>query len=655
MTRVLLAWLALAGAAWAQAVSPRWVEETPELDAARRAAEGGRGTEAADRILKVLGDPETVDVFVGDPGTRGVVRGLRATARRLAGELAAMSPSFRDAWEAEAVLGLARVRGGEGARAGLERVASVFRGTDAAREALRRLSMLAWEEGRPGRAADLLERCGLDLAPREAARLAAGRRATGRGPSAGEWLRRWESSHAGGLRPRIPAGGFPPLDSPLLVRGVPTTLRAFLDALRPSSPPPWRGELDASRPPFPPLRPLTGHPQRIVLFDQLPANAAPPGGDGVVFRDLAAWDRGSPVRVLAVGKRVVASARNGLTLLDRAPDGRWRLAAGARGAPPLASHGLATDGRRVFTLIPDPDGRAGTVRLVPAAFDVSSGTPVRLWVATDPAEEGSFDRAWASGPPTLHEGRLYVPSALVDSSFVPALVCLDAATGTRLWTTPLGEASRQLFSTTARPASSPPTVLGGLVLLSTGQGLVAALDAATGDPEWILAYPGSEDARTFADAPPGLAGPRALFTPLDARSELLLDLPSARALVPPWPAALPPFRYALPDGPRTVLCGSDGALPGEGGARGVVKVLNSRPSGDVLFELPDPPAGRPAAWEGTLYVPTQRELLAMDLDSGALTVLRTWEEAEAGDIVRLPGWLAVVREGEIRMWEAQDR
>lgn len=654
MKRAALAWLVLGCTAWAQAVAPRWVEGTPELDAARRAAVAGHATDAADRILKVLDDPETVDVFVGDPGTRGVVLGLRATARRLAGELASGSPAFRDAWEGEAALRLAQVRAGDGERAGLERVASVFRGTGAARQALRRLAALAWEDGRPGRAADLLEQCGLELAPAEAARLAAGRRATGRGPSAGEWMRRWESSRAAGLRPRLP-GTFPPLDSPLLVRGTPTTLRAFLDSLRPSTPPPWRGDLDASRPPFPPLRPLAGPPQRVVLFDQLPANTAPPGGDGVVFRDLAAWDRGSPVRLLAVGKRVVASSRNGLTVLDRAPDGRWRVASGARGAPPLASHGLATDGRRVFALVPDPGGRAGTVRLVPAAFDVSSGTPVPLWVGGTAAEEGPFDGAWASGPPTLHEGRLYVPSALVDSAFVPSLVCLDAATGTRLWATPLGEASRQLFSTTARTASSPPTVRGGLVLLSTGQGLVAALDAATGNPEWLLAYPGSEDARTFSDAPPGLAGPRALFTPLDARSELLLDLHAPRALVPPWPAALPPFRYALPDGSRTVLCGSDGALPGEGGARGVVKVLNSRPSGDVLFELPDPPAGRPAAWEGTLYVPTQRELLAMDLDTGALTVLATWSEADPGDLVRLPGWLAVVREGEIRLWEAQDR
>ncbi|MCC6741188.1 MAG: PQQ-binding-like beta-propeller repeat protein [Planctomycetia bacterium] len=655
MKRAVLAWTVLAAAAWGQAVSPRWVEETPELAAARRAAESGRATEAAAKILKVMDDPETVDVFVGDPGTRGVVRGLRATARRLAGELAAESPAFRDAWEAEAALRLASVRAGDRERAGLERVASVFRGTDAARRALRRLSALAWEEGRPGRTADLLEQCGLDLTPREAARLAAGRRATGRGPSAGEWLRRWESSRAAGLRPSLPTGGFPPLDSPLLVRGVPTTLQAFLDTLRPSTPPPWRGELDSSRPPFPPLRPLAGPPQRVVLFDQLPANAAPPGGDGVVFRDLTAWNGGSPVRLLAAGKRLVASSRHGLSVLDRAPDGRWRVAAGPRGAPPLASHGLATDGRRAFTLVPDPDGRAGTVRLVPAAFDVSSGTPVRLWVGATADEEGPFDRAWASGPPALHEGRLYVPSALVDSAFVPSLVCLDAATGARLWATPLGEASRQLFSTTTRTASSPPTVRDGLVLLSTGQGLVAALDAATGDPEWLFAYPGSEDAGTFADAPPCLAGARALFTPLDARSELLLDLHAARALVPPWPAALPPFRFALPDGPRIVLCGSDGALAGEGGARGVVKVLNSRPSGDVLFELPDPPAGRPAAWEGMLFVPTQQELLAMDLASGALTVLRTWGEAEAGDIVRLPGWLAVVREGEIRMWEAQDR
>lgn len=654
MRKALLVLLLASVDVAAQAVEPRWVEASQELVAAERAARAGQADDAVERIMKVLDDPESIDVFVGNPRTMGSVRGLRAAARDRAVALAGELPAFRESWEEEAETRLTRVRP-ERERAGLERVASVFRGTAAAGRALRRLAVLAWDSGEPGRAADLLERSGLELTPAEGARLAAGRRASGRGPSAGEWARRWQASHAAGLRPNFPRCGFPPLHSPLLIRGVRTSLGAFLDTLRVAPRTPWRGEVNATDAPFPPLRSLSRTPQRVLLFDQIPANANPAGGSGVIFNDLGAYEGASPVRLLPVGKRVVASARKGLSILEQGADGAWRVAGGAKGAPPLGSQGLSSDGRRLFALVPDPSGAAGTVRLVPAAFTLEGNALRSAWVSRTEGEEGPFGDAWGAGAPTLADGRLFVPVALVDSAFVTGIECLDAATGDRLWATTLGEATRQTFSATSRTASSPPTVCGERVLLSTGQGIVVALDAATGDPEWLHAYSTDPGARTFADTPPRAAGGRALFSPLDARSEILLDLATGRPLLSPWPAALPAFRYAVSDGPRAILCGSDGALQGEGGPRGIVKVLNSAAPGDVLFELPDPPAGRPAAWEGMLYVPTVRGLYAMDLETGVLSVIRDWAADEAGDIVRLPGWVAVVKTGEIRFWEASDR
>ncbi|KAF0241177.1 MAG: hypothetical protein FD180_4585, partial [Planctomycetota bacterium] len=160
--------------------------------------------------------------------------------------------------------------------------------------------------------------------------------------------------------------------------------------------------------------------------------------------------------------------------------------------------------------------------------------------------------------------------------------------------------------------------------------------------------------RPFADSPPRVSGRRAIFAPLDTSSEFRLDLATGQPLAAPGPAALPSFHYSVSDGSRTALCGSDGALQGEGGPRGVVKVLNPGSPRDVLYELPDPLAGRPAAWDGVLYAPTARGLVSMDLETGEVAVVVEWKGEDAGDVVRLPGWMAVVKGGEVRFWEIRE-
>ncbi|MEK7466471.1 MAG: PQQ-binding-like beta-propeller repeat protein [Planctomycetota bacterium] len=649
---ILLAALAAVPAS-GQAVQPRWVERSPDLVAAEQAVAAGHALDAVDRFTKILDDPETVDLFLGNPERLATIRGLRAAARDRAREWARENERFGEAWAAEAASRLSRL-GPRAGRAGLEKVASLFRGTPAAQQALRTLAGLAWDEGEPGRAAELMERSGLEMSPAEAARLALGRRAAGLGPSAGEWARRWETRGAAGLRPRFPKEWFPALDAPLRIRGRKSTLGAFLDTLRRAPRAPWHGELNAGETPFPPLRSLQGPPQVVTLFELLPPNANALGGAGIVFRDPGAYAGASPIRLLPFEKRVIASTRGGLSVLERGADGKWRVAGGAKAGPPLATHGLATDGRRLFTLVPEPGTKLGAVRLLPAAF-VWSGSELKLeWMAGMESGGSPFDGAWAAGPPALAGGRLYVPVALVDSAFVPGVICLDAATGERLWATTLGEATREAFSATSRISASAPAVAGELVLVATGQGFVVALDAATGNPDWLRAYSSDGGQRAFADAPPRVSGGRAIFAPLDLSAEFRLDLATGLPLSNAGPAALPSFHYSVTDGACTVLCGSDGALAGEGGPRGIVKVLNSRSSRDVLYELPDPPAGRPAVWGGTLYVPTARGLITMDVETGEVAVVAEWKTEEAGDLVRLPGGVAVVKGGEVRFWEVSE-
>ncbi|MCE9584976.1 MAG: PQQ-binding-like beta-propeller repeat protein, partial [Planctomycetes bacterium] len=373
------------------------------------------------------------------------------------------------------------------------------------------------------------------------------------------------------------------------------------------------------------------------------------------FRDPGAYEHASPVRLVPFEGRVVAATRSGLAVIARGADGKWRVTGGAKPAAPLAGAAVSTDGKRLFTVIPDPRTGQGAVRLLTAAMTLEGDEFKPKWMTSPGGEVNPSEETWSTGPPLLDGGRLYAPVAFVAGPYEPALECLDAVTGERLWLTPLAEASQQAFSASTRLSSSPPAMAGGLVLVAPSLGFVAALDPATGDPEWLHVYNSSRGVVDgWADSPPRSIGSLALFAPLDAEDALRLDLNTGHPAPPVGPAAFPPLRYTLADGPRVVLVGSDGALSGEGGPRGLVKVLNPFGARDVLFELPDPPVARPAAWGGILTVPTSRGLVTLDLESGELKVLLEWKPEDAGDLVRIPGWLVVVRNGELRFWEAKD-
>lgn len=656
--RGLLFVLACAAAAAGQELSPRTDEVLEErLRRAARDAAEGRPAEAAARLAETLDDPDTADVFVGEPRVGATLRGLRAEARDVAAGLCRTAEGFRAEWEREARSRLLRL-GPAAGRAGLERVASRFRGTEAAREARTRLAREALESGDLRRAAEMWERAGGGRTPAEFAREALARRRAGFGPSARETAFRWSVRGIAGWRVRFAGVPLPDPGAEILAGGKRVRLIDWLEGLAAAPVSPWYGERNGADPPFAAFRALEGPPSLVSLT----APAKPVPGTGIRFFDPFPYAGSSAVRLVAQGERAWAGVRTGVVALETDVRGNWEPLLEEKSPAPQAMAAACSDGRRVFGLARHPSAGAEDDYRMLVAFEMRDGKPETLWSVIPGGGEGESDflnRAWFSGPPVLVSGRLYVPAALVDSALIPAIACFDAGSGELLWSTPLAESPRNLMAATNLPAASPPVVAGGLVFLCTNHGLAAALDAETGDPEWIHFYPRTWGLQSgWVDAPPRVAGGVVMFAPTDSSALLALQARSgARApSFPPSRGAEPRFRYTLSDGRRFILAGTlDGsgteALPG-----GAVKILNPEGGADVVFELPDAPGGRPGLAEGRLWVPCAKAIYALDCGTGALDVVYEWKEGEGpGDLVRLPGWLAVVREGEIRFWKALDR
>ncbi|MBI2920340.1 MAG: PQQ-binding-like beta-propeller repeat protein [Planctomycetes bacterium] len=656
--RAFLLFAACAAAAAAQELSPR-TDEALEARLARAArdAEEGRPAEAAARLAETLDDPETADVFAGEPRVGATLRGIRAAARGLAAELCRTAAGFRAEWEREARSRLLRL-GPAPARAGLERVASRFRGTETAREARYRLAEEALEGGDVRRAAEMWERAGGGRTPAEFAREALARRRAGFAPAPREAAFRWSARGLAGLRVRLAGIPLPDPRSEILVRGKRVRLIDWLEGLGAAPVSPWYGERNGADPPFAAFRSIAGPPSLVSLT--VPSNMTP--GAGIRFVDPSAWSGSSTVRLLAQEGRAWAGVRTGVVALETDVRGTWEPLLEGKSQAPLAMAAACTDGRRVYALVRHPRAKEADDYRMLVAFEMRGGKPEAIWEANpgrDDGEAGFVERAWFSGPPVLVSGRLYVPAALVDSALIPAMGCFDAGTGEMLWGTPLAESARNLTAATNLPAASPPAVAGGLVFLCTNHGLVAALDAETGDPEWIHFYPRMWGLQAgWVDGPPRVAGGRVMFAPTDSPELIFLEARTgARAPSPPRGRGPEPrFRYALSDGRRFVLAGSLDGEGADGQARGAVKILNPAGGSDVLFELPDAPGGRPGLAEGRIWVPCAKAIYALDCGTGAVEVVHEWKEGEGpGDLVRLPGWLAVVRAGEIRFWKALDR
>ncbi|HEV7282710.1 MAG TPA: PQQ-binding-like beta-propeller repeat protein [Pirellulaceae bacterium] len=111
-----------------------------------------------------------------------------------------------------------------------------------------------------------------------------------------------------------------------------------------------------------------------------------------------------------------------------------------------------------------------------AGFPIPSGEPRRLWEGSPVVEGDRMIAAYRVAEPNDRRSRI-------------GIACLELSTGATLW--------QRLVSSGGWEAESPPSIAShvrpllaeGKVLVDTGQGTLACLDAATGEPIWSIVYP----------------------------------------------------------------------------------------------------------------------------------------------------------------------
>ncbi|MCX7803997.1 MAG: PQQ-binding-like beta-propeller repeat protein, partial [Planctomycetota bacterium] len=133
------------------------------------------------------------------------------------------------------------------------------------------------------------------------------------------------------------------------------------------------------------------------------------------------------------------------------------------------------------------------------------------------------------------------------------ITCFDSRTGKIIWKRTLVRRSPDKFTiSTARRKiriySSPPTLAGGTLYHTTNCGIVAALDAATGEVRWVSRYPHREKVHNteepvdnlWANRPPLVSGDRVYVTPVDSSLLLCFDARTGKAL---WTYHCRPFGF----------------------------------------------------------------------------------------------------------------
>ena len=217
--------------------------------------------------------------------------------------------------------------------------------------------------------------------------------------------------------------------------------------------------------------------------------------------------------------------------------------------------------------------------------------------------------------PTYDAGRLYVLVVHVENYH---LVCLDAATGEKIWSTLVSQVPA-ISSDYGQPPVTykafPPAVADGRVYVATNAGVVAALDADTGQTVWAYQYDsplnqvmgnrmggyGYRPGKNYPPNPILLVGGKVICLPGDSEKVLALA-PEDGALL--WETDRGSQQnLSAVDGGRTVLSG-----PG-------LTVLSLADGSKLWGELPASESimGRPAVTQTAVYASGRGKLLKLNL------------------------------------------
>src|SRR5215470_4850246 len=247
-----------------------------------------------------------------------------------------------------------------------------------------------------------------------------------------------------------------------------------------------------------------------------------PPNFGFVHRGVAYWSDGRDARILigtGHGYLIALDARTGTPIASFGIDGRVDLAEGLGRpverrwytvtSPPLIIGDLVIVGSSIEAWPPRPDMPPGHVR----AFDVRSGTQRWIFHSIPQADEFGTDtwageswrtfgrvNVWTIISADEELGYIYLPFGSAtndyyggerhgDNLFADSLVCLEAATGRRVWHFQLVHHGLWDYDIPAAPNLVDITVGGRrvrAVAQVTKQGFVYVFERATGRPLWPI-------------------------------------------------------------------------------------------------------------------------------------------------------------------------
>lgn len=640
---------------------------------------------AAEALQSLLDTPPDEGVVVDVPGVEGVrFMGVARYAEQMFHDLpapgrAAWDELYRDKAEELLDRGVRLRRAGD-----LAEAARRFPSQDVRRRAYDALGRLATARGDFSQAAHALERL-TALAteaelPAVLARLA---------------LARAEAGNRAGTE-RVHDLAAPYLRSLVPGPAGPETLRTFLDRMLAAAGPAadastgwpqFSGNAQGTRLSADPTRPVTPG-----WSDPVPTKFLP----GRENSSRSSWDTDSarPVQPVIAGNSVYLNSGLDVRSIDL-PTGlpSWTFA-GPWSLPQWRDNDAlvlapAVTGDRVYAALAERFDAPPTDRRF-LRYVIINAMPHRVLFALDRAtgdpvwsheEEHLGDREDAAEireesvacPPFVIGDDLLVTTWKFDGAYELRLVCFDRHTGATRWRRPIvhGQQELNLFGRPVKElVSSPLAELDGVIYLSTGLGVSAAVDRTSGEVLWISAYPRTPIPRSVQWfetrdrnidwVPSRVAATRSMIVMAPNDSPRLLGLdPRSGRIVWSQEARAGRRRYrwfAGVAGDRAFVVG-DRVL--------ALDVANGAPvwTGEDSGRLSLPhrneerARGRPVLSADHVYVPTDSNVFVVSTRSGAIEAVWPLPEGagqEWGDLVSADGTLLLTTTQYVQAFYAFD-
>ena len=424
--------------------------------------------------------------------------------------------------------------------------------------------------------------------------------------------------------------------------------------------------------------------ETIWQFDPKSYKAGRPPNLGFISRGVAYWEADEDKRIyLGTGDSylIALDARTGKPIASFGDNGRADLTAGVPRArhgqgyghpsPPLIVGDIVMMASSVSDGTTVKEGIPGRIK----AFDVRTGTPA--WTFNIVPEEGEFgtdtweDAAWSySGGANVwsimtaddETGYVYLPTStptndyygghrLGNNLFAESVVCLNAATGERVWHFQTVHHGLWDYDNPAPPNLVDITVDGKrikAVAQVTKQGFTFVLDRITGKPVWPIEeravaqsdVPGERTSPTqpFPTKPPPFTGQGVSIEDLiDLTPELRLE---ALEIVKDYNIG-PLYTPPMLDKPTIFRPGTGGGANWPGAAfdpeTGILYVPSMNQPSVMIVTKPDPARSNFRYTRGRARVHGPRGLPLMKPPYGRITAIdlnkgeHVWEVVNGGD------------------------